>query len=327
MRRRDFIRAVGTGAVAWTTAERARGQGKIWQIGFLGLAPSSAWVSQIDALRDGLRDLGYVEGKNINIEYRWADKVDQFGKLADEFVRLNVNVIIAPASTQVGPARAATSTIPIVFTQHADPVGLGHVASLARPGGNITGVSMVLTQIAVKGLDILGQTLNRPAKIGIMWNPDTPSHPLIVKALEAAAVTLDLQLLLAPATSIESFSTSFEKMIRERVSGVLVPSSPLTNSQPALLAELSLKAALPSMFANKANVVAGGFMSYGADFNYMYRLSARYIDQIFKGAKPADLPVEQASRYQLIINLKTAKKLNISIPTLVLARADELIEE
>lgn len=326
MKRRDFMGVLGTGVIAWTTPERAKGQGKIWQIGFLGLAPSTAWASQVEALRGGLRDLGYIEGRNINIEFRWADKVDQFGVLADELVRLNVDVIVAPASTQVEPARTATSKIPIVFVQHADPVGLGHVASLARPGGNITGVSMVLTQIAVKGLDLLMQTLARPAKIGIMWNPTTPTHPGIVKALTAAAETLGLQLVLAPVEAVGSFTSAFATMSRERVAGILVPSSPLTNSQPALLAELSLNAALPSMFANKANVVAGGLMSYGADFNFMYRLSARYIAQILKGVKPADLAVEQASKYELVINLKTAKRLDVTIPPLVLARADEVIE-
>jgi putative tryptophan/tyrosine transport system substrate-binding protein len=239
---------------------------------------------------------------------------------------MNVDIIVAPASTEVEPARQATKTIPIVFTQHADPVGLGHVTSLARPGGNITGVSMVLPEIAAKALQVLKDTLPNAARIGVLWNPTTPSHTQVMKAVGAAGETLGVQLLAAPVVTTADFDTAFSMMVREHADGFLVPSSPLTNSARALLAELQSKYKLPGMFVNKENVEAGGLMSYGADFNYMYRHAALYVDKILKGAKPEDLPVEQASKYQLVINLKTAKALGLALPPALLARADEVIE-
>ena len=238
----------------------------------------------------------------------------------------NVDIIVAPASTQVEPARQATRTIPIVFAQHADPIGIGHVASFARPGGNITGVSMVLTEMSVKGLEILVETVPNAKRIGVLWNPTTPTYPHILTALQSAALTAGVELVLAPAQAVEDFEGAYAAMSRDRVSGVLVPSSPLTNSQRTALAELGVKHALPAMFANKANVQAGGLMSYGSDFNYMYRRVAFYIDKILKGERPAELPVEQASKYQLVINLKTARALGIAVPSALLARADEVIE-
>jgi putative tryptophan/tyrosine transport system substrate-binding protein len=280
----------------------------------------------VEALRAGLRDLGYIEGKNIPIEFRWADTNDQLPELATELVRMNVDAIVAPASTEVEPARQATTTIPIIFAQHADPVGLGHVASLARPGGNITGVSMVLTELAAKALQILTDALPHAKQIGVLWNPTTPSHAVVLKEVESAGKTLGIQLLLMPIETVADFDGVFSTMARERVDGFLVPGSPLTNMQRAPLADMELKYRLPGIFGNKANVEAGGLMSYGANFNYMYRHAALYVDKILKGEKPADLPVEQASKYELVINLKTAKALSFEIPRSLLARADEVIE-
>jgi putative ABC transport system substrate-binding protein len=248
--------------------------------------------------------------------------------LANEFIRINVDIIFAPASTQVEPAKEATKTIPIVFAQHADPVGTGHVASLAHPGGNITGVSMVLTELAAKGLEILKQAVPSATRFGILSNPTMPSHVKVVEEIEieVAAKTLGVQLLMTPVRMVDDFDVAFSTMARSRADGFLVPSSPLTNSQPAALAELGLKYKLPGMFGNKDNVTAGGLMSYGADFNYMYRHAAVYIDKILEGEKPSDLPVEQASKYDLVINLKTARALGLDLPPTLLARADEVIE-
>jgi putative ABC transport system substrate-binding protein len=299
---------------------------KIPRIGFLGLAPASAWASPVEALRAGLRDLGYVDGKTIVVEFRWAAGVAEMPDLAAEFVRTNFDVILAPASTQVEPARQATKTIPIVFAQHADPVGIGHVTSLAHPGGNITGVSMVLPDMAVKGLEILTEAAPHVKRIGVLWNPTTPTHESVLKAIEPAAEKLGVMLLMTPVRTVEDFDGAFSTMMREHVGGFLAPSSPLTNSQRVPLAELALKHRLPGMFANKENVEAGSLMSYGADFNYMYRRAALYIGKILKGDKPADLPVEQASKYELVINLKTAKAIGLTIPDIVLFRADEVIE-
>jgi putative tryptophan/tyrosine transport system substrate-binding protein len=195
MRRRDFVTFLGGGATALLSgATRAQLSAKIWRIGYLGFGPATSWTSEVEALRYGLRDLGYVEGKNLLIEFRWAERADQTFDLATELVRMNVDVIFAPASTQVEPARRATSTIPIVFAQHADPVGLGDVTSLSRPGGNITGMSMLLTEISVKELEILREALPSAGRIGVLWNPTTPSHPTAVRAVEAASEKLGVQL-------------------------------------------------------------------------------------------------------------------------------------
>lgn len=324
MKRREFLAIASAGL--WATAAWAQAPAKIARIGFLGLAPASAWSGEVDALREGLRKLGYVEGKNFIFDFRWATDSAETLKLANELVRANVDIIVAPASTQVEPARQATRTIPIVFAQHADPVGTGHVASLAHPGGNITGVSMVLTELAAKSLEILKQAVPGATRFGVLWNPTTPSHAKVVEEVEAAGRSLGIELSMIPIRSIEDFEPSFVTMIREQVAAFLVPPSPLTNSQPVALAELGLKYRLPGMFGNKDNVRAGGLMSYGADFNYMYGHAATYIDKILKGEKPSDLPVEQASKYDLVLNLKTARTLGIEMPPILLARADEVIE-
>jgi putative ABC transport system substrate-binding protein len=324
MKRRQFVRLAGAAAIMWPVAARA--QQRVWRIGYLGFGEASSWTREVGALRYGLRDLGYVEGKNVTIEFRWAERVDQTFDLATELVRMHVDVIFAPASTQVEPARRATKTIPIVFAQHADPVGLGDVASLSRPGGNITGMSMLLTEIAVKELEILKETLPDATRIGVLWNPTTPSHPTAVRAVEAASEKLGVQLIAGSAGSLSEIDESFAMMSRQHCHGVLVLSSPLYSSQAAFIAELQTKFRLPEIFANRANVDAGGLASYGADLTDLYRRAAAYIDKVFKGASPADLPVEQASKYFLIFNLKTAKALDITIPPTVLARADEVIE-
>ena len=324
MKRREFLAIASAGL--WATAAWAQAPAKIARIGFLGLAPASAWSGEVDALREGLRKLGYVEGKNFIFDFRWATDSAETLKLANELVRANVDIIVAPASTQVEPARQATRTIPIVFAQHADPVGTGHVASLAHPGGNITGVSMVLTELAAESLEILKQAVPGATRFGVLWNPTTPSHAKVVEEVEAAGKTLGIELSMIPIRSIEDFEPSFVTMIREQVAAFLVPPSPLTNSQPVALAELGLKYRLPGMFGNKDNVRAGGLMSYGADFNYMYGHAATYIDKILKGEKPSDLPVEQASKYDLMLNLKMARILGIEMPPILLARADEVIE-
>jgi putative ABC transport system substrate-binding protein len=324
MRRREVIAGIGSVA-AWPIA--ALGQpARVARIGFLNVAPASAWVAEVEAFRAGLRDLGYVEGKNLIVEFRWADTPNQLPELAVELVRMKVDVIVAPASTEVEPVRQATKTIPIVFAQHADPVGLGDVASLAHPGGNITGVSMLLTELAAKALQILEDAVPNAKRIGVLWNPTTPSHTVVVREIGIAAQNLAIELLMLPIETAADFDPVFETMAREHADGFLVPASPLTNTQRTPLANLELKYRLPGIFGNRTNVVAGGLMSYGADFNYMYRRAALYVDKILKGETPADLPVEQASKYLLVINLKTAKTLGFEVPAQLLARADEVIE-
>jgi putative ABC transport system substrate-binding protein len=327
MNRREFITLLGGGAVAWPFSSRAQQPTKLPRIGFLGLAPASTFASRVDALRIGLRDLGYIEGKNITIEFRWAQSVDELPDVAAELVRTRVDIIFAPVSTFVAPARRVTSTIPIVFASHADPVGVGDVASLARPGGNATGLSMVLTELAIKELEILKEAVPQALRFGVIWNPATPSHIPALRALESASKTFAIDLHELPMRTIDGSEEAFESMTRARVEGFLVLASPAAYSERgARLAGLALRYRLPGIFGLEENAQAGGLMSYSADILDLYRRSAAYIDKILKGVDPAELPVEQASRYKLVINLKTARALGLEIPPTLLARADEVIE-
>jgi putative ABC transport system substrate-binding protein len=327
IRRREFITLLGGAAVAWPLVARAQQAARMARIGFLGLAPASIFATRVDALRIGLRDLGYVENKNIIIEFKWAQTVDELPNLAAEFVRMNVDIIFAPVSTFVAPARLATSTIPIVFASHADPVGLGHVASLARPGGNITGLSMLLTELSAKELEILKEAVPQGFRFAVIWNPTTPSHIPALQSVQGAAKTLGIELHEVPISAIEDSDRAFDTMSQAQIAGFLVLASPVAYSERgARLAELALQHRLPSMFGFEENAKAGGLMSYSADILDLYRRSATYIDKILRGANPSELPVEQASKYKLIINLKTAKALSLEIPPTLLARADEVIE-
>jgi putative ABC transport system substrate-binding protein len=326
MRRRQFIGLVGGAAATWPIAARAQQPVKVARIGFLGLGPAAAQSSRVKALRAGLRDLGYIEGKNVAIEFRWAETVQQLPELAAELVRMNVDVIFATSSTLVEPARQATKTIPIVFATHADPVGIGHVASLSHPGGNITGLTILLTDIVPKDLEMFRDALPQVTRIGVLWNPTTPSHPPALKALEAAGASLGVSLHMIPVTTVGDFDGAFVTMTRDGLDGFLVLSSPVTVSQRDRLAELALAHRLPGIFENKDNVKAGGLMSYGADPDDLTRRAALYIVKIVTGTKPADLPVEQPTKFDLVVNLKTANALGLKIPEPFLLRADEVIE-
>src|SRR5262245_21614913 len=324
LRRRQVLTLLGGAAAAWPLAVRAQQPGSMRRIGFLGLGPASLSASRVEALRSGLRDLGYVEGRNIVLEFRWADSPAELAGLAADLVRMNVDVIFAQSSTMVEAARQATKTIPIVFAIHADPVGLGHVASLARPGGNITGLSILLTDLVAKELEILKEALPHAKRISVLWNPTTPSHQLALNAVEVAGRKLGVQLYKVPVRTVEDFDAAFLSMMQGRVDGFLVIGSPLFSAQRATLAKLALKQRLPGMFGLKEE--AGGLMSYSADTLDLFRRAAFYIDRILKGEKPADLPVEQATKFYLVINLKTAKALGLQIPDRLLALADEVIE-
>jgi putative ABC transport system substrate-binding protein len=329
MRRRTFMSLLGGAAastVAWPFTARAQQPAKLPRIGFLGLAPASTWTDRITAFRQGLRELGYAEGRNIVIEWRWAANEAALGEVAAELVRMKVDVIFAPSSTQVDAAHQVTQTIPIVFAYHADPIGVGHVASLPRPGGNVTGLTMLLTDLAAKELEILTEALPRARRIGVLWNPTTPSHGPAVKAVKEAGEKLGVELVLEGAPTADAIDGAFDTFVQQRADCFLVVSSPLGTAYRTGLAELELKHRLPGMFGHKDHVGAGGLMSYGADIDDLVRRATVYIDKILKGAKPADLPVEQASKYQLVINLKTAKALDLELPPTLLARADEVIE-
>ena len=325
MRRRKFITLLG-GVAAWPLAARAQQKAKTARIGILGLLPVSGSASRFEAFRAGLRDLGYVEGDNLVIESRWAERPDELPKLATELVDMNVDVIFAPSSIQVKSAQQATKTIPIVFATHADPVGLGHVASLARPGANITGLSMMLTELTAKQLEISKEAVPHATRVGVLWDPATPSHALALEAIEAAGKKLGVKLQMVSASTVEEFDPAFTTMSNGHVDCFLAVPAAFAPSYRTSLADLSLKYRLAGVFQQKMYVEAGGFMSYGADTLDLYRRAASYIDRILKGVKPADLPVQQPTKFELVINLKTAKALGITIPPTLLARADEVIE-
>jgi len=328
VRRRDLIvLADGAVALACTQAARAQQAGKVYRIGFLGDSPAAGGSELIEAFRQGLRDLGYAEGRNIAIEYRWAEgKPERMRELAEELVRLKVDVIITASSIYVEAAKRATSTIPIVFMAHADPVGTGHVTSLARPGGNITGFSVMATETSVKSLELFTQTVPGLARVAVIFDPAAPSHGPILKAVEAAGPLMGLQVQPVAVHSATEFDSAFLAIVQGRADAVLVLTTPLFIAGAQPLAELALTHKLPSVFTLRHHVAAGGLMSYSPDRIDLWRRGAIYVDKILKGAKPADMPVQQPTKFELVINLKTAKALGLDIPATVLARADELIE-
>jgi len=327
MDRRTFVGCLAGGLLAAPLAAGAQQAGKVYRIGYVGFGTPAATANRVEALRAGLRDLGYVEGKNLVIEFRWSDTVEQMHEAAAELARMKVDIIFATSSTESESARRATKTIPIVFATHADPVNVGHVSSLARPGGNMTGLGDIQSVITPKRLEILRATVPQVTRFGVLYSPTAPSYRPFLEAAEATGRKLGIQLLTVGVSTVADFDGAFAKMAQGRVGAVLVHGAALTarHNNP-LLAELALKHRLPTMFGVRDNVVAGGLMSYAPDHLDLTRRAAVYIDKILKGAKPAELPVEQASKYQLVINLKTAKALGLTIPPSLLARADEVIE-
>jgi putative ABC transport system substrate-binding protein len=325
--RRELIAFLAsTAAVSCPVNVGAQQSAPTARMGFLRFGPASANATRVEALRVGLRQLGYEEGRNIAIEFRWADTVEQLPALAADLVHMNVDVIFAMSSTEVEAARQATKTIPIVFGVNADPVGLGHVESLAHPGGNITGLTIINTDLVAKQLEVLKELLPQASRIGVLFGPTAPSHRPALEALQTASQKLGVHLFLLPARTGDDFEGAFSTMAREGVGSFLAVAAPVFVNNRARLAELALKHRMPAAYGDKANVEAGGLISYGADFNYLVQRAATYIDKILNGAKPADLPVEQASKYEVVINLKTAKALGLTVPPTLLARADEVIE-
>ena len=314
------------GTAAWPLVAKAQQPAKVPRIGFLRFGSASANVGRVEALRAGLRELGHVEGKNIAIEFRWADTTEQLPGQAAELVRMNVDLVFAMSSTEVEAVRQATTTIPIVFSTHADPVGLGHVASLARPGGNITGLTNILSDIVAKELEILKEAVPQATQIGVLFVPTAPSHRPSVEALETAGARLGVQLVMVPVRTVEDFDAAFATLAQQKADGFLVPAVPLMLTNRERLAELGLAHRLPGMFGTREHVEAGSLMSYGANLDHLTRRAATYIDKILKGTKPADLPVEQPTRLELIINLKAAQAIGLEVPPTLLGRADEVIE-
>jgi putative tryptophan/tyrosine transport system substrate-binding protein len=328
VRRREFIALVG-GAIACPMDVRAQQQAeKVPRIGYLRVTSASDRPPLLDAFRQGLRELGWVEGQNIVIDYRFAEgRLDRLPDLAAELVRLKVDVIVSLGTQGVTAAKNATETIPIVMIAVRDPVGAGLIASLARPGGNVTGVSGYAgLETVAKQLELLKETVPKIRRVAILLNPTNAYHSLAMREVNVAAQTLGVQLQLLEARGPNEFEGAFAAMVKERVGALLVLSDVIFNSHASRLADLAARSRLPTAYAVRESVEAGGLMSYGPSFLELYRRSAAYVDKIVKGAKPADLPVEQPTKFELVINLKAAKALGLEVPPLLIAQADELIE-
>jgi putative ABC transport system substrate-binding protein len=328
MDRRAFITMVGGSFLAAPLVVEAQPAGKVSRIGFLFFgAPGPS--AEADAFRQGLRDLGYIEGQNTTIEYRFAGgQVERLPELASELARLKVDVIVASNTPSAMAAKAATSTIPIVFAVVADAVGAGLISNFARPGGNITGLTSISSELSGKRLELLKEVAANASRLAVLYNPSDRSNVLMLKELQESARVLGLTVHPLEVRAPGDFGGAFAAMSRERDSVLFVAAGVLTleHRNRKALVDLATKSRIPAMWGHRQFVEAGGLMSYAVNFYDQLRRAAIYVDKILKGAKPGDLPVEQPTRYELIINLKTAKALGLTIPQSLLVRADEVIQ-
>jgi putative tryptophan/tyrosine transport system substrate-binding protein len=321
MKRREFITLVG-GAAAWPGAVIAQAQTRLWKIGVLA---NESWPP-LEGLRHGLRDLGYVEGKSHRFEYRFAQgRAERFPALASDLVNLPVDLIVAWGTPASLAAHQAISTIPIVMSA-GDPVGAGIVSNLARPGGNVTGMSVQMAEQEGKRLELLKKVLPSFSRVAVLSNPSNPYCVIAVREARLGATALGLQFELVEASDSHNLDDAFLKLSRVRPDAVLVVADPFLAGERTRIAEQMVKIRLPSIFSYHEHVVAGGLMTYTTNYYDVFRREGLFIDKIFKGAKPGDLPVQQPTKFELVINLKTAKALGLTIPPSLLALADEVIE-
>jgi putative ABC transport system substrate-binding protein len=326
MRRREFITLLGGAAATWPLAVRAQ-QPAMPVIGFLNSGSPGRAASLMTAFRRGLKEAGYVEGQNVAVEYRWANgQYDQLAALADDLVRRQVSVIVANTPANL-VAKASTSTIPIVFTTGGDPVQFGLVASLNRPGGNITGVTNLNVELGPKRLELLHELVPSASVMALLVNPADPyvAEP-VLRETESAARKLGLQLHVLRASTEADFDGAFASLSPLRAGGLVISAGAFLANHSEPLAALALQHLVPAIFQDRRFAAVGGLASYGGDTTESYRLAGAYAGRILKGEKPADLPVQQATRVELIINLKTAKALGVTVPLTLLGRADEVIE-
>ena len=327
MNKKVICVAAGAVLLALCVPAPAQQQAKVAKIGWLSSGSASSPRSLAQGVQQELRALGYVEGKNIVIEFRSTEgKLDRLPALADELVRLKVDVILTPNLVGALGAKNATRTIPVVFVSGGDPVAAGLVDSLARPGGNITGVTNISEVLAGKRLELLKETIPKLSRVAVLWNPQDPSSAQQWKESQLPARVLGLQLHSMEVSSANAFETAFKEAIKARNTGLAVTLSPLANFNQKLMADLAAKNRLPAIYPREDFVASGGLISYGADQEEPYRRVAWMVDKILKGTKPAEIPVEQPTKFELVINFQTAKALGLTIPPIVLMRATRVIK-
>lgn len=326
MKRREFITLVGGAAVAWPVAAGAQ-QRPLPIIGFLNVSSADAYAPQVRAFRQGLKQVGYVEGETVAIEYRWADgQYNRLPELANDLVKRQVAVIAAAGTPANVAAKSATATIPVVFTAGSDPVQLGLVTSLSRPGGNVTGATQLTGEVAPKRVEVAHELVPGAKLIGLLVNPRNPSAVNLTRASQQAASMLALQLDEVHASTEAELDDAFRTLAAKQVGAVVVVTDAFFNGAVPLLASLSMRHSLPTVYQYHQFIEAGGLISYGGSITDTYRLAGGYVGRILKGERPADLPVQQSTAVELIINLKTAKALGLTVPLSLIGRADELIE-
>ena len=326
MRRREFITLLGGAAAAWPLAARAQQARKLPTIGFLGAATPSVASQWVTSFEKRLRELGWIEGRTVAIEYRWAEaRTERYSEIAAELVGLKVDVIVTWASAPVLAAKQATMLIPIVFAAQMDPVGAGVVASLARPGGNVTGLSIQQTDTASKRLELLREVVRNLGRLAILGNAGAPGAVLEMREVQATARTLGLEVTTREIRQAEDIAPAIEAL-KSRADALYVATDPLVFTNRIRINTLALGARLPTIYGSREYVDAGALMSYGPNFSDLFRRAADYVDKILRGAKPGDIPVEQPTKFELVINLKTAKALGLTVPPNLLTTADEVIE-
>jgi ABC-type uncharacterized transport system substrate-binding protein len=327
LRRREFMTLLGGAAAAWPLAARAQQPGKMYRIGFLGNSTAALEGSLVGSLREGLRDLGYVEGQNILIEYRWAEgQYEQFPALIAELLAQRVEVIVTAGTPASLAVKNATTSVPLVMVAVGDPVTTGLVASLARPGGNITGLTSTSEELDGKRLELLREVIPKLSHVAVFWNPENPTLLTSLKEMRAAAQVLGIKVQVLEVRTPADLEETFKAIVRERPGALLVMGDRLFLHNRQRIMDFATKQRLPVVPGHPELVEAGGLMSYGASYPGMHRRAAYFVDRILKGAKPADLPVERPVKFELVLNLKAAKTLGLEVPPQLIARADEVIE-
>ena len=327
MRRRDFIRAVAGSAVAWPMGATAQQTSKVWRVGMLETTSQTLNAPNLNAFRRRLQELGYVEGQNLIIEYRSGEgRIERFSELAAEMVRLKVDIIVTRGTPAALAAKNATATIPIVMAAIAEPVGTGMVASLARPGGNVTGLSAIVNELAAKRIEIMREIVPKISRMAMIDNMGNASVPAAWDEMKRATLAFGIQPQLYDVRKPEDIGPAFDTAIAQQADALTVGNDSVVIASRLQVVELAGKHHLPAIYASREFVDAGGFLSYAAHYPDLYRRAASYVDKIFRGAKAGDLPVEQPTKLELVINIKTAKALGLDVPFHLQQRADEMVE-